>query len=77
MPDQLHHLQRPRDGQQLKAEHVGPVHLLQVWDGDLHVQGPKRDIIAKEFMLDWSAYQEVKLDTKLVTSLGRDMLLTL
>ena len=28
-------------------------------------------------MLDGSAYQEVMLDTKLVTSLGRDMLLTL
>ena len=28
-------------------------------------------------MLDWSAYQEVNLDTNLVTSLGRDMLLTL
>ena len=27
-------------------------------------------------MLDWSAYQEVKLDTNLITSLGRDMLLT-
>jgi hypothetical protein len=39
--------------------------------------GPRLDIIAKESMLDWAAYQEVKLDTKMVTSHGRDMLLTL
>ena len=28
---------------------------------------PRVDIIAKEAMVDWSAYQEVKLDTKLLT----------
>ena len=33
---------------------------------------PMLDITTKESMLDWSAYQEVKL----ITSLGRDMLLT-
>jgi hypothetical protein len=40
-------------------------------------EGPRLDIIPKESMLDWSAYQEVKLDTELVTSLGIDMLLYL
>jgi hypothetical protein len=39
-------------------------------------EGPMLDIIVKESMLDWSAYQEVKLGTNLITSLGRDMLLT-
>ena len=34
------------------------------------------DIIAKESVLDSSAYQEVKLYTNLITSLGSDMLLT-
>ena len=38
-------------------------------------EGPRLDIIAMESMLDWSAYKEVKLDTELVTSLVRDMLL--
>ena len=37
---------------------------------------PKQDIITKESMLDWSAYQEVKLVTKLIDSLGSDLLLT-
>jgi hypothetical protein len=42
-------------------------------------KGPWLDIIAKDSMLDWTAYsyKEIKLDTKLITSLGRDMLLTL
>jgi hypothetical protein len=35
-------------------------------------EGPRLDI-TREFMLDWSAFQEVKLDTELVTSLGRDI----
>jgi hypothetical protein len=32
-------------------------------------EGPRLDFIAKESVLDGSAYQEFKLDTKLVTSL--------
>ena len=47
------------------------------WMGICIYEGPRLDFIAKESVLDGSAYQEVKLDTKLVTSLGRDMLLTL
>jgi hypothetical protein len=39
-------------------------------------EGPRMDIIT-ESMLDRLAYQEVKLDIKLITSLGRDVLLTL
>jgi hypothetical protein len=39
-------------------------------------EGPMLDIIAKESVLDSSAYQEVKLYTNLITSLGSDMLLT-
>ena len=35
-------------------------------------EGPLLEIIAKESMLDWSSYKAVKL----ITSLGRDMLLT-
>ena len=37
---------------------------------------PRLDIIAKKSMLDWSAYQEVKLDTNLMTPLGMVMPLT-
>ena len=40
-------------------------------------EGPRLDIIAKESMMDWSSYQEYKLDTKLVASLRRYMLITL
>ena len=38
---------------------------------------PGLDIMTNKSLLHWSAYQEVRLDTKLVTSLGSDMLLPL
>ena len=40
MPDQLHHLQGLHAArQQIQAEYAGPVHLLQVLVGSLHVRG--------------------------------------
>ena len=62
VPAQHHHLQG------LPA--AGPVHLLQVQCGALHVRGSHAGQHRQGVHADWPAYQDVKLDTQLVTSLG-------
>ena len=69
VPDQLHHLQGLlAAGRQLQAEHAGPVHLLQVLGGSVHVRGVQAGYHHQGFYAG--------LD-KMVTSLSREMLQTL